>query len=110
MTNPYQSVLDMQDACNASGVLNHGYLFADAVNAELRAFGLYSTMNFRRHPVIVLYASKLADLCGLVQDTKPFGDVYQFAQRLAAIAPNPIVPGSDTHKDALVAYYANLFQ
>jgi hypothetical protein len=101
--NPYTSVLTMQNACNASGVMMSGPSYVEAVATELRRFGLYSTDNFKRHPVVILYADKLADLAG-IYDRRANG--FSLALNVCVLVRDGTpARGSADHKALLVEYY-----
>lgn len=55
-----QEALQVQDACNLSGVVNS---FSRAI-ASLRENGITDTDSINSHPVSVLYSSKIASLTG----------------------------------------------
>ncbi len=68
MRNIYQTALDVQDACNMSGVL---FSFAECmktINAEMREQGKGEDYR-RKHPVVILFLSKLNDMAGFSTDT-----------------------------------------
>jgi hypothetical protein len=111
MTNVYRDILAIQDACNASGLMMATPKFADAVWEELRAFGLGGTHNFRMHPVVVLFANKLADLTGQTISNDRFGPAYDLATRLTSTNPKdqPLGQGSPEHKAALEAYFNAIY-
>jgi hypothetical protein len=65
----YQDALDVQNACNMAGISRS---FAevvqkipDLISSEVGCCGLGGSDAVRRHPVVVLWASKIADLAGL---------------------------------------------
>ena len=55
-----QTALDVQDACNLSGVLNS---FLSVVR-ELRDVG-YSTTDINKHPAVVLFSNKIGSLTNI---------------------------------------------
>jgi hypothetical protein len=59
-----QQALDVQDACNLSGVVHAFSAAVTDVRAHLRAEGNESTDRVNTHPVCVLFASKIASLTG----------------------------------------------
>jgi hypothetical protein len=101
--NPYTSVLTMQDACNASGVMMSGPSYVEAVATELRRFELYSTDNFKRHPVVILYADKLADLAGIYD--RGAHDGLSYAYDVCDRLRDGVLLNSPDHKALLEEYY-----
>jgi hypothetical protein len=73
-----QEALDVQDACNLSGVVHS---FARVMSA-LSERGL-DTRAKNRHPAAVLFANKIADLTGSEHDGA-FSVAYAWAQDTAA--------------------------
>jgi hypothetical protein len=74
-----QTALDVQDACNLSGVLGAWEQTRDAVNAACDG-----TDARNHHPVNVLFANKLADLTGqFCDDVAPYSRAYDACTRLA---------------------------
>jgi len=61
-TNMYADALQVQNACNLSGVLRSWLEALDTIRAEGGTTG--STQAFNEHPVNVLYADKVYSLCG----------------------------------------------
>ena len=57
-----KNALDVQDACNFSGVLKSFAQDMEAVREHLYELGIYSASTFAMHPVALLYMDKLADL------------------------------------------------
>jgi hypothetical protein len=76
------TALQVQDACNLSGVLRTwGTDVRDAVNAACTL----GTDQRNHHPVHVLFANKLADLTGQsCGDVESYGVAYDACVRLAA--------------------------
>ena len=76
--------IDVQDACNLSGVL---YDFREAIVAirEIMCASAEgcSTDKLNRHPICIMYASKVADLTGLNYDSVVFGDAYRKCKVMA---------------------------
>lgn len=77
-----REALQVQDACNLSGV---ALGFSRAVSRlrellESEANGRVSTDRINRHPVCVLWADKLQSLAGA-----GFSDAYQWAQHEAGV-------------------------
>ena len=60
MKNIYQDAIDVQDACNPSGVALSLHNLCCSLSRE----GL-GTDDIRRHPAVILFTAKLADLMGL---------------------------------------------
>ncbi len=63
---PYQkahkNALEVQDACNFSGVLLSFARDMEHVREHMRQEGSYGSLAFATHPVAILYMDKLADL------------------------------------------------
>lgn len=63
MTQPsaqYIAALDIQDACNLSGVSHHlSRLCTELVNSG------QDTMQIRQNAAVILIVAKMADLCGI---------------------------------------------
>lgn len=57
-----KNAIEVQDACNFSGVLRSFAEDMEAVREHLRAEGAYSSLAFATHPVALMYLDKLADL------------------------------------------------
>lgn len=74
-----QTALDVQDACNLSGVLRSWLEARDAVNAACTM----GTAQRNAHPVNVLFANKCACLTGQFCDVDAFGPAYDACQALA---------------------------
>lgn len=74
-----QTALDVQNACNLSGVV---FSFADCMRAvcETETGG---TAARNRHPIAVLFANKIADLTGQFCDGDAFSAAYDACQTLA---------------------------
>lgn len=60
----HKNALDVQDACNFSGVLLAFARDMEAVREHMHATGGFNTRAFALHPVAILYMDKLADLQG----------------------------------------------
>lgn len=69
-----KEALDVQDACNLSGVVH-------AFSRAMTDLGQHvqGTEARNRHPVAILYASKIASLTGC-EDSAPYWDAYNWAQ------------------------------
>ena len=74
-----QAALDVQDACNLSGV---AIAFADVMRT-LCAHVDASTGERNRHPIAVLWLDKMADLAGISRDVNHFGPAYEACKALA---------------------------
>lgn len=59
-----QEALQVQDACNLSGVLHGAYRAACSLRVCGTPDGL-GTLETNHHPIMLLWASKIADLAGL---------------------------------------------
>ena len=77
--NDYQRAIDVQDACNLSGVVHS---FAD-VMSKLCTEGL-NTDARNRHPIAVLYSSKIASLTGSESGPELAAAIGE-CERLAAV-------------------------
>jgi hypothetical protein len=79
-----QAAIQVQDACNLSGVL-HTYVEAMAAVFEVAG----STTERNRHPVSVCFAAKIADLAGLtVLDYDGFGAAFHACQEIVDGSPS----------------------
>lgn len=58
-----QRALQVQDACNLSGVVRSFSLITEILWTEARAQG-HGTDWVNRHPIAVMFSSKIASLCG----------------------------------------------
>ena len=63
MRNRYREAIDVQDACNPSGVALSLHKMCCVVSREGNG-----TDGVRRDPAVRLFVAKLADLCGLEYD------------------------------------------
>lgn len=82
------AALAVQDACNLSGVAMTFTKVCEAVREDLHSTKSFDTPTFNRHPVIVLFLDKMADLAGLHDifphgPTENFGRSYDACKRLA---------------------------
>ena len=77
----YQDALDVQNACNLSGVAHS--LFE--VCRRLRASGVTDTSAVNTHPIVRMYASKIGDLTGSWSGEWPF-DAERICREQAAHA------------------------
>ena len=55
-----KEALNVQNACNLSEVI---YTFSNVIS-NLRALGITNTDELNRHPICILYSSKIASLTG----------------------------------------------
>lgn len=62
----YERAILVQDACNLSGVVHSFSRIVSKVHATLAVErdGKFSTDDVNRHPICVMYASKIASLTG----------------------------------------------
>ena len=75
-----ENALDVQDACNLSGVIGAWERTRDAVNAACTQ----GTQERNRHPVNVLFANKCADLTGqFCDDVGRYSAAYDACMSLA---------------------------
>lgn len=78
LTEAAQAALDVQDACNLSGVVR---TWAEAMPAVFAVADSTGARN--RHPISVCFASKAADLAGLaIFDLDVFGEAFHACQEL----------------------------
>ncbi len=107
---PYKDALDVQNACNPNGVVRAFRDAFDAIGADLDSaainspYPLVNSTDCRRfHPITVLYASKIHDLCGLgLSDSNRFALACDFATRAS---DGRLAIGSDEYYRDLNAYY-----
>jgi hypothetical protein len=76
-----RTALDVQDACNLSGVLRSWAETREAVNAACPM----GTAQRNTHPVNVLFANKCACLTGQFCDADAYGPAYDACQALAGV-------------------------
>ena len=79
MYHLHKQALTVQDACNLSGVVTSLRECLYTLN-RLRV----DTAGIRRHPVSVLFASKIADLCYLPQSSDYFCEAERTASQIVA--------------------------
>lgn len=72
-----QQALDVQTACNLSGIVHS---FAEIVSA-MRTEHHMDTAQCNRHPVCVLFSDKIADMTG--SSVRAYPEGYAECQRLA---------------------------
>lgn len=70
-TKSYQTALDVQDACNLSGIVRAWLKEIDNIKAYARDNDKGSDF-VNSHPINKLFANKLADLCG----ASTFGEYF----------------------------------
>lgn len=76
-----QQAIDMQDACNLSGIIRS---WAEAISALRELCPNLGTRGINAHPINCLFASKVHDLCNMgLSDSGPFGKAYAECKRLA---------------------------
>jgi len=85
MSNPYQNALDVQDACNLSGVVHSLSRDVTKIWKEVRENG-GSTEEVNTHPVVKLYLSKLCSLAGYSDSASEFLDAHDICEERAATA------------------------
>jgi hypothetical protein len=71
MSNRYQTALDVQDACNPSGV---GKLFERETHAFMDSPDYKGTDSVRNDPALRLIAYKLCELMGICASLEPAYD------------------------------------
>jgi len=74
----FKAALDVQDACNLSGVLHTWAKLIDKIWAEARENKL-GTADVNTHPINVLFASKVASLTGCELSAQ-FSEAYRAAE------------------------------
>jgi len=77
-----KEALDVQDACNLSGVVHSFSTVCTELRDIMREEGKFSTDNFNRHPIVIMYSSKIASLCGsesAVEFSRAYGWVKDIA-------------------------------
>lgn len=77
----YKSAINAQDACNLSGVLHSWSKLQEKIWEEARKQGA-GTDFVNRHPINVLFASKVASLTGC-EAGRSFSLAYENCQELA---------------------------
>jgi len=60
----YQDAMDVQDACNLSGVVNSFSRVMSKIWEQARINGTVGTESVNTHPIALLYADKIAHLTG----------------------------------------------
>jgi hypothetical protein len=77
----WQSAIDVQDACNLSGVVHSLARLLPKIREEA-----HSTTLVNEHPIVVLYVNKLASLSRQSgnDDYAAFSKAYQAAQKALA--------------------------
>ena len=73
--------LQVQDACNLSGVVISFANIIKEVRVLLESEAIYSTDRVNRHPICILFSSKIASLTGSELD-RSFSDAYGWAKDL----------------------------
>lgn len=78
-----QTALDVQDACNLSGVVfAFSRILTEVLWPEAHSTGK-GTDWVNTHPISVLFADKIAHLTGIQFDDKPVFDAYESCRTLA---------------------------
>lgn len=72
-----QDAIDVQDACNLSGVVRG---FVRAIDDLRKLMPTLDTSGVRYHPISVLWANKIADLTGSERDMA-FSHAYDWATK-----------------------------
>lgn len=81
-----KEALDVQDACNLSAVVHTFSKVVTELRELMRDVGTFSTDNFNRHPIIIMYSSKIASLCGSENATE-FSSAYAWVEDMAGKRP-----------------------
>jgi hypothetical protein len=79
----YQNAIDVQNACNASGVANSLKDLFSKIWEEARELG-QGTHYVNTHPAVVMFVHKLCDLSGVNGDTYSFEQAYMICEDRAA--------------------------
>lgn len=77
-----KEALDIQDACNLTGLVQGWARSAVEVKRLLEAAGIYDTDKINRHPINIMWADKLADL-SRSRSTTAYGAAHDQCTRLA---------------------------
>jgi hypothetical protein len=80
----WQEALDIQDACNISGLLRDLPRVLDAVHGDAHARG-QGTDYVNTHPLLRLWLDKCCALAGLTVQQRPVLDAYQAAVEAGAV-------------------------
>ena len=72
----YRQAIDVQDACNLSGVVHTFSKVMTKIWEEARTTGSASTEWVNQHPISVLYASKILSLTRAEPDGRAFANAY----------------------------------
>ena len=80
----WQEAVDIQNACNLSGLIHSLPAVADAVWAEAREQG-EGTAYVNSHPVLRLWLDKMCDLAGLTVESGPVMEAYATALAHGAV-------------------------
>jgi hypothetical protein len=78
----YETAIQIQDAYNLGGVLRAWGEMIDRIWEDVHEANT-GTMDFRKHPINVLFASKVSDLTGC-DDWSIFGEAYDRAKQASA--------------------------
>ncbi len=86
-----QQVLDVQDACNLSGVVHS---WSEAITNLRQLMPSASTDAINRHPINKLWVDKVAHLTGsqTLSDQGVYEDTYRVVNEMAASKSGPIHP------------------
>lgn len=82
--NIYQTAIDVQDACNLSGVINSWKLCFQEINNEMQTAKAGDDFR-RKHPVNILFLSKVSQMMGFNDpvDWVSYGKAYQICKEKA---------------------------
>lgn len=75
-----QKALDVQDACNLSGVVHTFSEVIRELREVARAEGWEGTEAINRHPICLLFSSKIASLT-YSDSGEEFGKAYEWAKK-----------------------------
>lgn len=77
-----KDAIDVQDACNLSGVVHSFSQVVTDLRTILTNEGKFSTDRLNTHPVVILYSNKIASLCGSESGLE-FSRAYDWAKDIA---------------------------
>lgn len=79
-----EDALMVQDACNLRGISKSYAKMIEDLVIVLKELNLpYDTMSIRRHPINILWASKICDLAELeIKENNQIEDAYNFCRNV----------------------------
>jgi hypothetical protein len=75
----YKRAIDVQDACNLSGVVHDFSRVMTRVWVEARKEYGRGTEWVNTHPIVILYSNKISSLCGS-EDSEKFSMAYDYCK------------------------------